>query len=300
MQKKRYAVLALTLLSVSTASLALAPVEDASVEGDHTLVQQAPPAEQQAESTSDAQAQTPQTQPDEDEQPTEETAATTAADGDLAAQVARLREQLQNFQHLGLVEQMNALQAQVERLNGRLEEQAHRVAVLDKRLQSYYRDMDQRISGGASTHPQVAAGVDKPASPVQTPVATSSQANQDVALYQQSLQLLRSKQYDAAAQRFHQLLVTYPQSTRVPNTYYWLGEIYLMQGRYAQARAALKRIVDQYTLSAKVPDAMLKLADVERNDGHVKEAMSWLTTLTQRFPNSAAAQVAQARMQQLS
>ncbi|MDL2259668.1 tol-pal system protein YbgF [Deltaproteobacteria bacterium OttesenSCG-928-K17] len=108
-------------------------------------------------------------------------------------------------------------------------------------------------------------------------------------LYQQGQNYLKRKQYDRAASVFSQMLNENPQGQLAPNARYWLGECHYASGRWGQAAGEFLRCADDYPLSAKAPDALLKLSySYDRmGDGH--QSMAALDRLLTQYPNSGSA-----------
>ena len=78
-------------------------------------------------------------------------------------------------------------------------------------------------------------------------------------LYQQGYDAVLAGNYGLAEEHFRNLIAAYPQSDRVPNTHYWLGESLFAQGDFNDAAERYLTVVNSYPESALAPDAMLKL-----------------------------------------
>ncbi len=113
--------------------------------------------------------------------------------------------------------------------------------------------------------------------------------------YSQALNLVRSGQYQAGRDRFQAFLSTYPQSSLVPNAYYWIGESFYAQGNFNDALAAFKYITTNYPRHHKSPDALLKAGMTYQRLGDVENAKVHYQTLVSTFPRSNAARVARSK-----
>lgn len=190
---------------------------------------------------------------------------------------------------LTLLNQISELQGQVQTLNGRLEEQQHQIAQLTDQLQRFYKDLDLRM--------QHAQGLSSQAASASGGIEEGD--GQDAKAYNQAFQQLQQRHYQQASQSLTAFAEQYPNSGYVANAYYWLGQLYLMQGQTSQAETMLTRVVNQFPQHQKAPDALLKLAKIATERQDTTQAKTLLQQLQDRFPNSPAAQVAQVQLRQL-
>jgi tol-pal system protein YbgF len=223
------------------------------------------------------------------------------------------------FEIMGRLEQ---LQLEVQQLTGKVEEQAYQLTELKKRQNSMYTDFDDRIQGidtkietvkqsatGAAEVPAVVEPEPKPAEPSPTAPeapATSAQpapaeptakkvdagSNAEKQSYQHAYDELRNGHNSQAITEFTAFLSEYPKGEFASNAQYWLGEAYKVNQEIDPARAAFKKVVDQYPGSAKVPDALLKLGYIEMDQKNSAKAREYLTRVTTDFSSSTAAHLA--------
>ena len=88
--------------------------------------------------------------------------------------------------------------------------------------------------------------------------------------------LLKQRDINAAALAFKQHVVDYPNSPYIANAYYWLGEIYLLQGQDEMARQAFSLVVEQHSNHGKAMDATFKLGKIYHQLGETDRARSLL------------------------
>lgn len=88
--------------------------------------------------------------------------------------------------------------------------------------------------------------------------------------------LLKQRDINAAALAFKQHVVDYPNSPYIANAYYWLGEIYLLQGQDEMARQAFTLVVEQHSNHGKAMDATFKLGKIYHQLGEVERARDLL------------------------
>ena len=234
----------------------------------------------------------------------------------------------QNSQLMLTIQQ---LQDEVRELRGKLESQEYRFTRMEASQKERYRDLDRRLSlvlqsqmqgegaaeissnsvledsrsAGAVTAPLTSDVVDKPvpqlAQPVSKeqpkPLQKSSNVN-DQADYQAAFKRVRERDFDGAAQSFSRFLTDHTESPRVPNAHYWLGEIYLAQGKHSLSEEAFLRVVDQYSQSRKAPDALYKLGILYKQQGDLKKSMTFMSRVVAEYPETSAAQLAASALNQ--
>jgi len=206
---------------------------------------------------------------------------------------------------------LQILEDEVRQLRGMLEEQQHQLKLLKKRQSEDYLDLDSRLSGGGSgtggpaaqTEREVADGEAdfSDSATGDTELGTSASApgqagDAEQRAYDAAYNLVKERQIDKAVSAFKGHIGNYPDGQHVPNSYYWLGEIYLLKSQYADASKAFSAVVNQYPENRKAPDAAFKLGKVYHLQGDKAKAKSILTGVA--AGNSNAARLAQAYLKE--
>ena len=119
------------------------------------------------------------------------------------------------------------------------------------------------------------------------------------AAYQSALQTLRSGQYEQAAAALVEFPEQYPQSSYLPNAYYWQGEANYVLRNFELAIVAFQTVMDRFPASSKVADAMLKQGFSQYELGQVDVAKATLTTVMQQYPNTSASRLAKVRLDRI-
>jgi tol-pal system protein YbgF len=223
--------------------------------------------------------------------------------GSLDARLDTLESAIQKNQNLlGLLNEVEALKAEVARLRGLTEVQAHQLDTLDKRQTDLYADLDQRLSElvkAAQAAPTVAtsaaAGTPPAAAAATPPVDTQAES----ADYETALKLFRDGNHAGAIAGFKAFLKTYPDSTLAPNAQYWVGYSYYAMKDYKSALAHQQKLVAAYPASAKVPDAMLNIAANQIALKNLAGARKTLEELVAKYPGTPAATQASRRLSAL-
>ena len=204
------------------------------------------------------------------------------------ARVDRIEHQ--NEALLDLQRQLEALQSEVRRLRGDVEDAQHEASASKEQQRNLYADLDRRLAAldariGAAATPLAGA----------PPAAAAS----DKDAYQAALERLKGKDYAGAEKALTDFIVAYPQSALVENAQYWLGETYYVEKRYDDAVAAFLQVVKDHPDSRKVPDALLKVGYSQYELKRYREAREVLARVTQKFPDSSAATEATDRLKRM-
>ena len=149
--------------------------------------------------------------------------------------------------------------------------------------------------------PTVASGESAPAvgsvASIQ-PVPEPALLAEDV-LYQQGFELLKQFKYDDAVAVFQQQLKQYPAGSYADDGLYWIAESMYLNRKLAESKTYFKSISDNFPQSPRVPDAMLKTAYIEQDQGNQIEARILLQEIIQYHPRSDAAISAKNRLEEL-
>ncbi|MEW5786569.1 MAG: tol-pal system protein YbgF [Pseudomonadota bacterium] len=214
----------------------------------------------------------------------------------LAAQeerIARLEAQLQNQGLLNLLNQVEALKAEVARLRGGQDEQSFKLDSADKRVKDLFADLDGRLKELASRpvapppdamRLQVAQTLVPPAPPA---VAVDSEA--EARAYEAAHAQVKGARYKDAVAAFQTFLKQYPSGPLAANALYWTGFSHVGLGDFKSAAAAYQKLLKDFPNSPKVPDALLSLARTQAQMEETEAAKATLDVLIAKHPQSKAA-----------
>ena len=216
-----------------------------------------------------------------------------------------------------LLQKLQQLTSQVKKLQGKLEVQAHDLAMLRAQQRAFYNDLDERLNKQSKLHtlkqqpntkkpniklkpavlPSVSGAVSNPTQSNiinnNNPLTKTSAAQQ----YQKAFTLVRSKQYPAALKAMQAFIKAHPDSSLVSNAHYWLGELQLTQKNDGKALIQFQQVVNQYSKSPKVPAALLKIGFIYAGQGKTQLAREQFIRVRDQFPDTAPARLASARLQ---
>lgn len=234
----------------------------------------------------------------------------------LADRVAALeaRDQAQGQQNVDLLNRIGQLEADVKDLRSRVEQMQHDNQQAAERAKAQYIDIDSRLThleggGQAATTPSAGAKVaterppppppPPPAATRTAPPATAGAAGDDAA-YKAAFDAMRAEQYADSANRFNAFVQQYPDSTLVPNAWYWMGESYYVTQNYQPALRAFQTLVERFPESAKAAGALLKIGYCQDGLRQRDAARATLRQVISKYPNSDEANQAQGRLRAMA
>lgn len=213
--------------------------------------------------------------------------------------------------------ELQRLQTEVMQLRGMVEEQSHTIQQLQQRRMDDYLEFDRRIaelgggSSAASDTSTVSRSTAGAASPSPSPAAASATTSQrpiaasgaDTAMadsgstdsdtsrgaYRAAYQLVKDRQFVHAKKALSDFVIGHPDSSYVPNSQFWLGEIYYLESDLEQSRRAFSVLIVNYPQHRKVPDAKFKLGKIYHQLGDKSKAKEMLESVVNDHSDSKAA-----------
>lgn len=117
--------------------------------------------------------------------------------------------------------------------------------------------------------------------------------------FDRAMSLLLASDFAQAAQAYVQFLNQFPTSAYTASVLYWLGNAQYATKDLKSAVNTHKRMVVQFPMHSRVPDAMLAMGNVHEELGDAKAARAEWDALLKAYPNSEAARTARERLKQL-
>ncbi len=243
-------------------------------------------------------------------------------DADEGGQVNRAAER----SALEMLKKMEFLQQEVQELRGKVEEQNYQLQQVQENQKKLYLDLDRRLREGGpakmsgvssaslaenQTNTDMQGAVDarvssqlavtdttaQPAELTGLPVQENVQAEEKA--YQNAYRLIQNKDYDGALTGFKSLITNFPNGKYVPNSSYWLGEIYLVKGNLDLAYESFDRVYRNHPQHPKAADSLLKLGYVEYAKGQWKRSNELLTQVKSQYPGTTSAQLAESKLDKM-
>jgi tol-pal system protein YbgF len=213
-----------------------------------------------------------------------------------------------------LMTRLDEAQAEIQQLNGKIEEQTYLISELKKKQSAMFADFDDRLqqienkasSAKSAETPEPATTktvepVSEAAPPPPKPTAASSvPAAGSQTPYQEAFAAFRNGQVTEAINQFNTLLSKDPNNQLANNAQFWLGEAYRVNKDIPSAKKAFSAVLEKYPSSQKVPDALLKLGGIEMDAKNSAKAKELFTRVITDYPTSKSAEVAAKKLQQLN
>lgn len=190
---------------------------------------------------------------------------------------------------------IDQLSTDIQIIQGKLEENNHRISELSQRLDDQAYKIKELSAKVAAVEGKPAASSEKAAAPpAQQEKGKTGQNPSDV--YNRSYQDYVNGNYDLALTGFQAYLTEFPDATLAPNAQYWIGECYYGKGEYKKAIDALDKVAANYPKSEKISAAILKagFAYLELKDK--TKAKAYLKKVVDQFPNSKEAALAKGKL----
>jgi tol-pal system protein YbgF len=214
---------------------------------------------------------------------------------------------------------IDEVQEQIKRLNGRMEEDerllkraverdlgdqdtarasvssmSERLATLESTVEQQQRYLNlppvQPKQGAAAEQPQPAV------KPGTAPSAAVEPKTKETELYDKSIALYRDGKYEEAIEGFKAFLKTFPKSDRADNAHFWIGESYMAVKQYEQAILAYQEVIKNYPKGNKVPSALLRQAFAFLEIKDQTSAKLLLNRVVKNYPSSSEAKIAQNKL----
>jgi len=119
------------------------------------------------------------------------------------------------------------------------------------------------------------------------------------AVYQSAYQTLRGGQYKEAIIALSTFSEQYPQSSYLPNAYYWQGEANYVLRNFEGAIKAFEVVIEQFPVSSKVAGAILKKGFSQYELGQVDMAKANLEKVMELYPATSSARLAKVRLERI-
>ncbi|NVK87044.1 MAG: tol-pal system protein YbgF [Gammaproteobacteria bacterium] len=212
-------------------------------------------------------------------------------------QMAETRGQLQ----ADIMFQINAMQQELQKLRGQIEEHQYQLKQLQERQRDLYSDIERRLAKLQNN----SAATTTTTSPTTTTVdsgtaSQSSVTDGDVhSDYQKIFTKVRNKQYDEAIADYSAFLKQYPNSQYEASVHYWLGQIYYIQGKLPLALKSYQTVTEQFASSSRAADALLKQGKVLVLQGKKDAARTIFNQVIERYDGTTE-QLARNELQKLA
>ncbi|MDB5815322.1 MAG: ygbF [Rhodocyclales bacterium] len=213
---------------------------------------------------------------------------------DMDARIEKLEDA--SRAQMQLVNQIEALRAEIAKLRGQVEVTTNDLDQSQKRQKDFYVDLDTRLRKVEASVADLTQKLAVNGTAAQPVVAATVDPAQETRDYEAAVNALRAGKYVDAAVGFRQFIKTWPKSSFQPGANYWAASA-LFQARDAQtASDYYSKVITTWPDDALAPDAMLGLANCQQELGDAPQARKTLQALVSKFPKSDAAKTAKQRL----
>jgi len=200
---------------------------------------------------------------------------------------------------LDMQNQIEALKQEVARLKGELEVANHNVEATQQRQKDLYGDTDMRLRKLEPSATSVATAEATTATSATATVEMPAKNTQEYQLLELANGLSKELKHKDAFNAYNKFLKDYPNSALAFEATYGLGYSQFALKNYKSSIITQQKVLDLYPESAKVPDAMLNMANSQIQLGLVPGAKKTLRDLIAKFPNGEVIPAAQKRLKAL-
>ena len=110
--------------------------------------------------------------------------------------------------------------------------------------------------------------------------------------YQESFELIRRGDYEAAQIAFSNYIKSYQGSAFIDDAKFWLAESFYAQGNYIKALEIFENIQSQYPKSEKIMESILKSGFCYYELGNFEKSLTIFKQIITDYPNSSVSRLA--------
>lgn len=230
---------------------------------------------------------------------------------EVETKAAQLSRRMDSMNQTQIDQDMTRLRDEIRNLRGDMEKLRFDMDARERSGKDLFVNLDRRVqqleSGGvasaspggalpsaatvATTTPGTLSAAPAPRAAVATP--------EEERAYLGTFDLLKNGKYDEAIKGFRGMLDQWPQGRYADNGWYWMGEAQLVKRDYPGAANSFQSLVQNFSSSPKMADALYKLGLCQVELKRPAEAKTALQRVLREFPNTNAANLAKQKLDQL-
>ncbi len=161
------------------------------------------------------------------------------------------------------------------------------------------------VTSSGGTKPAAATTVGDAVAEGQDAVSAAKTTSEKTC-YEAASAHLSAKRYAEAIEGFQDCVTRYPQGSYAAQCYYWLGESYMAEwGSHKDDKTLLDKasqsflmVTTRFPTHQRATDALLKLGMVEQEKGNLEVSKRYFEQVRERYPDSAAARMAETYLQE--
>ncbi|MGN1394622.1 MAG: tol-pal system protein YbgF [Succinivibrionaceae bacterium] len=229
-------------------------------------------------------------------------------------EIEKLQKQL-SARDTAILDMQNRIDAQEQTLrvmSGSIEELNLKISNLEKLLNDVLKSkniesMNQNIVSANKNNEQVLLENTDIIAPVmeqktqQEPPKTVviKNVSKEQEAYDKAYEFVSKNDFDNAVAEFNKFIKNFPNSSLIPNSYYWLGQIDLKNKNYESAKQNFLNVT-KYKNSNKRADAIYKLGQVSEFQNSKDKAKKYYLLVIKSYPKSTEAMLSQKSLDALN
>lgn len=165
------------------------------------------------------------------------------------------------------------------------------IAVLVGRIEEMNHALEPQLRQAATDRAMVEsrlAALEATANKIADKVALTMPEDKEQ-LWAQAGQRLQSGQRDEGRRFYKAFIQKFPQDPRAPQAHLVVGQSFAQENKYPNAAAEFQKVLDNYSSSPEVPEAMWQLALTFAQLKYCTDAKALLNDLVRRYPKSQRA-----------
>jgi tol-pal system protein YbgF len=211
---------------------------------------------------------------------------------------ARIEDKADTQSMIALASEIDKLRSELANARGQIEVLANDMANAQKRQKDFYVDLDERLRK-LEIRSSLSEPKDGNSEAADAKPEGKSEARTDQAAFDAALALFKAASYAAAVQAWAGFLQQHPDSSYLPQAYFWLGSSHFAQQDCKSAMAAYQTLASRFSMSPQAAFALLNIASCQLDFKDKAGARETLTTLLKKYPASPAAASAKERLTEL-
>ncbi|OGT98626.1 MAG: tol-pal system protein YbgF [Geobacteraceae bacterium GWB2_52_12] len=187
---------------------------------------------------------------------------------------------------------IDSTQAEMQALNGKLDDMAITAKQPGEELTRYRNDADKRIMLIEDRILKLQGSVDELNKKLTEAARQKEIPASPDALYLKGLDLFKNGDMPAARESLQKFIEQNPNHELIANAHYWIGETYYSEKTYESAILSFQEVIKNFPDKEKAPAAMLKQAMSFQAINDLKSARYVLKKIVDSYPKSEEAKKA--------
>lgn len=197
-----------------------------------------------------------------------------------------------------LYEKIGRLEQEISELRSKLEESTYAFERFEELNQQRYIDIDRRLYELSTNEKnRIEDSFDNVSDPLVFDYQSIEGSIDDIEyrellLHKNALELFDLGRYAEALEVFDNQIVDYPSGKYAGDAYFWSGELFLAQEKFADARESYLIVINQFKGHIRYYDAHYKLGEIARIGNELDEAKNYFEIVIKNFPDTGVAELA--------